>query len=103
MVPDRFYFRRFLNRPGHHGGAYLLASVEDTSRRDDDGESGAWIEFELADCSRRVRLEFPLGTRRDRLNSTRKAHLLLTAVEAFVAAVDEEARLSDERADKRQR
>ena len=28
-MPNRFYIRRFLNRPGHHAGAYVLAHVED--------------------------------------------------------------------------
>lgn len=33
MPRDRMYVRRFLNEPGHHGGAYLLLSVPDTEAR----------------------------------------------------------------------
>jgi hypothetical protein len=95
-VSNRFYVRRFLNQPGHHGGGYLLASVEDTSRADDP-EAESWIEFELADCSRRISLEFPLRTRRDRRNSLRKARLLADVVSRFVAALEQEADLAERR------
>jgi hypothetical protein len=96
VVPNRFYIRRFLNRPGYHAGAYLLAYVQDTSESsDDDAES--WVEFELADCSRRVSLDFSLRSRPERRNSLYKARLLLRTLEAFVAALEAEARLADER------
>jgi hypothetical protein len=59
MPRERLYVRRFLNEPGHHGGAYLLLSVPDT-----EGEGGSYVEsnvrFEIADCARNVQLEFPL-------------------------------------------
>ncbi|HET9870980.1 MAG TPA: hypothetical protein VFP89_00090 [Propionibacteriaceae bacterium] len=35
-MPNRYYTRRFLNKRGHHAGAYILAFVEDTSRRKKD-------------------------------------------------------------------
>ncbi len=93
-MPNRFYVRRFLNRPGHHAGGYVLASVEDTSRADDDI---AWVEFALADCSRRVSLDFPLATRSERSNSVRKARMLLGVLEAFVEALEAEAALVEAR------
>ena len=59
MPRDRMYVRRFLNEPGHHGGAYLLLSVPDT-----EGAPGSYVEssvrFEIAHCARNVQLEFPL-------------------------------------------
>lgn len=95
-MPNRFYVRRFLNRAGHHGGGYLLASVPDTSHDRADADP-SWVEFELADCSRRVSLEFPLETRGDRQNSLHKAHLLLREIGAFVEALEAEAALAEER------
>ena len=32
-MPNRYYTRRFLNKRGHHSGGYILAFVEDTSKR----------------------------------------------------------------------
>jgi hypothetical protein len=95
-VPNRFYIRRFLNRPGHHGGAYVLASVEDTTKHKlEDGD--AWAEFELSDCSRRVSLEFPMSTKGERRNSLRKARLVAKAAADFAAALEAEAGLSAKR------
>ena len=44
-MPNRYYVRKFLNRPGHQGGAYVLASVEDTSKSSDARES-AFADFQ---------------------------------------------------------
>jgi hypothetical protein len=96
---NRFYTRRFLNHPGHHAGAYILAVVEETDAADLD----AWcdVTLELTDCSRRVSFDFPLDSEDDRRNSVHKARVLareLTrfaeelAVEADVAARREAAR-----------
>ncbi len=75
MPRDRMYVRRFLNEPGHHGGAYLLLSVPDT-----EGARGSYVEssvrFEIADCARNVQLEFPLHDVTARRNSLKKARLL---------------------------
>src|SRR6266542_5267018 len=66
--------RRFLNLPGFHGGAYVVAYVEDTSsreltKRDPLGYEGSRyfnpqprIILEIADCSERVNLEFELDS-----------------------------------------
>jgi hypothetical protein len=60
----RVDMRRFLNLPGFHGGAHILAYVEDTSdreitKRDLFGYEGSRyvnprIILEIADCSERV-------------------------------------------------
>ena len=96
-MPNRFYVRDFLNLPEHHAGAYVLARVEDTSTRAADEGDWVDVDFELADCSRRINLEFPLSSRSARRNSLWKARLLLDVVQRFVAALEEEARLADER------
>ncbi|MGH8985557.1 MAG: hypothetical protein ACRDY6_16990 [Acidimicrobiia bacterium] len=86
---NRFYARRFLNSPGHHAGAYVLAVVEQT--RSDDADPYPEIFFELADCSRHVALDFPLTTASSRRNSVRKARLLADAATRFADALEAEA------------
>ena len=63
----------FLSLPGFHGGAYVVAYVEDTSareltKRDPFGYEGSRyvnpqprIILEIADCSNRINLEFELA------------------------------------------
>jgi hypothetical protein len=103
MVPTyRFYVRRFLNRRGHQAGAYLLASVRDTSR-----ERGSYVEpdveFDLADCNRVVSLDFPLYTERERRNSLAKVALLADVVARFRDALEAEAEAVARREAERER
>jgi hypothetical protein len=87
---NRFYVRKFLNRPGHHAGAYVLAVVE-SALPTDDPDRYLEIDLEIADCSRRVNLEFPPWNARDRANSVRKARLLAEVLAEFADAVEAEA------------
>lgn len=63
--------RRFLNYPGFHDGAYIVAYVEDTRPRRikpprnprafaADPVPRARTILEIADCGERINLEFPL-------------------------------------------
>ena len=95
-MPHRYYTRRFLNRRGHHAGAYVLASVEDTTRRKPDDD--AWVEtdFVLSDCGRQIQLDFdvdPAGLP----NSLHKVDVLLDTLTRFRAALVEEGRRAAER------
>jgi len=91
MAHDRMYVRRFLNEPGHHGGAYLLLSVPDT-----ESARGSYVEssvrFEIADCARNVQLEFPLHDAAARRNSLLKARLLSSVLQDFERALSAEAK-----------
>jgi len=93
MPRERLYVRRFLNAPGHHGGAYLLLSVSDT-----EGEAGSYVEshvrFEIADCVRNVQLDFPLHDADARRNSLRKARLLTSGLRRFEQALAAEAKVA---------
>jgi len=93
MPRERLYVRRFLNAPGHHGGAYLLLSVSDT-----EDEGGSYVEspvrFEIADCARNVQLDFPLHGADARRNSLRKARLLSSALQDFERALSAEAKVA---------
>src|SRR6476660_5379184 len=86
--------RVFLNLPGFHGGAYILAYVEDTSDRglvecDDPAciqcprNFEPRIILELADCYRRIELEFELDSEAERANSLHKLDTLLAALRVF--------------------
>lgn len=92
--------RTLLNLPGFHGGAFVYAYVEDTSERPRHGAGCAddcsacrnfepFVELEIADCSRRISLEFDLDSAEGRENSLHKLDTLVSALrlfrEAFVA------------------
>jgi hypothetical protein len=101
--------RRFLNLPGFHGGAYVVAYVEDTSgreftKRDPFGYEGSRfvnpqprLILEIADCSSRINLEFELDSELDVENSLHKIDVLVAALAEFRAGLVEEARLYRER------
>lgn len=105
----RVEVRRFLNLPGFHGGAYVVAYVEDTSsreltKRDPFGYEGnryvnpqPRIILEIADCSERINLEFELHSALDVENSLHKVDVLVAALAEFRAGLVEEARLYRER------
>src|SRR5438132_11542078 len=95
--------RWFLNLPGFHGGAYVVAYVEDTSacapRRDpycDDGCSCCPENFEprlileIADCYERVNLEFDVDGELARANSLHKLDTLISALRVFRSGVEAE-------------
>ena len=95
--------RRFLNLPGFHGGAYVVAYVEDTSdrditKRDPFGYEGSRYTnpqprtiLEIGDCSNRISLEFELDSELDVENSLHKVDVLVAALAEFRAGLVEEA------------
>jgi hypothetical protein len=94
--------RQFLNLPGFHDGAYVVAYVEDTSRREAKAVGGRRGEryvnlhprviLEIADCSRRINLEFDLASELDVENSLHKVDVLAEALAEFRAGLVDEAR-----------
>jgi hypothetical protein len=97
--------RRFLNLPGFHGGAYVVAYVEDTShrkitKRDLFGyESTRWINprprilLEISDCSNRIELEFEIDSELHLENSLHKLDALTSALAELRNGLVEEGRL----------
>jgi hypothetical protein len=92
--------RRFLNLPGFHGNAYVVAYVEDTSDRvpeydpycDDDCQQCPHnfeprMILEIADCSDRINLEFDVDTEAGRANSLHKLDTLIAALRVFRAGI----------------
>jgi hypothetical protein len=95
--------RWFLNLPGFHGGAYVVAYVEDTT--DCGPRSEPYCEndcpdclhnfeprliLEIADCYKRVNLDFDLDLEEARVNSLHKLDTLISALRVFRKGLVEE-------------
>lgn len=96
-MKKKFYRRLWLNKPGFHSSAHVIARVAQEIRK--DKKTGkVWKEidasFLISDCSRNVSLDFSVygeGARYDRelKNTIYKAHTLLHVVQDFIAALEE--------------
>ena len=95
--------RWFLNLPGFHGGAYVMAFVEDTSKcgprhwpdcDDDCPDCPENFEprtiLEISDCSERIELWFEIDSERRRANSLHKLDTLIAALRVFRKGLEEE-------------
>jgi hypothetical protein len=104
--------RAFLNLPGFHGGAYVVAFVEDTSECgprvdpycyecEDGDECMHNFEprtiLEIADCSKRVNLEFDVESEEERQNSLHKLDTLIAALRVFRTGLEQEFEHYDRR------
>jgi hypothetical protein len=96
--------RHFLNLPGFHDGAYVVAYVEDTSERAFRPDKKRRIYnfeprliLELADCTGRINLEFDVHSALARKNSFHKVDTLIAALVAFQTGLAEECALYRER------
>ena len=94
MSYRRFYRRRFLNRPRHHAGAYVLADCSIESYRNGPEISA---DLTIGDCGRIVSLNFNGWDKSSTSNALSKARALRTVVDEFcdaleAAAVEVEAR-----------
>jgi hypothetical protein len=98
-MPYRVRIRKFLNKPGFHAGAYVLAEVEDSTKRK-KGKHG-WpyvhVDLTLADCSRVVSFDFDLSSAKQRANSLHKIDILVESLTQFRDALRAEADLAAER------
>lgn len=84
----RFYRRRFLNRRGHHAGAYVLAdcTVEEWAK-----DVSVDATLTIADCSRLVTLDFSFGSsdHAQASNAFHKARELKEVLDDFIVALGE--------------
>jgi hypothetical protein len=97
--------RWFLNLPGFHGGAYVVAYVEDTSDRkagpkewceheeceDCPHNFGPRTILEISDCSKRIELEFEIHSEARRANSLYKLDTLIAALRVFRKGLEAES------------
>jgi hypothetical protein len=79
--------RAFLNPVSTNHTSYVLAFVE--SSRSGEYKFGSNL-IHLADCDRRVQIEFFLGTERDREISLKKINLLIDTFTRFRDALSQE-------------
>jgi len=102
--------RWFLNLPGFHGGAHVVAYVEDTRERDlmvnvdcDEDCTRCPYNFEprmileIADCNDSISLDFDVDTEAGRANSLHKLDTLISALRVFRAGVVAESEPYDRR------
>jgi hypothetical protein len=97
--------RWFLNLPGCHAGAYVAVYVEDTTDRglmpDPHAERPynfePRMELEIADCSRRINLEFDVDSKAGRANSLHKLDTLVAALRVFREGLEAEFEPYDRR------
>ena len=95
--------RWFLNLPGFHGGAYVLAYLEDTDGLPPRPER--WCEdtcldcphnfepmfkLEISDCYERINLEFNFDSEEGRRNSLHKLDTLIAALRVFRTGLEQE-------------
>ncbi len=87
----RFYRRRFLNKRGHHAGAYVLAEVSLERHALHAGSRvesvDAWLT--VADCARVTQLDFTANSPSEANNALHKARELREVVVDFTAALEE--------------
>ena len=85
----RFYRRTFLNRRGHHAGAYVIADLSMESYLSDGVPTREVSgEFTVADCGRVVGLDFTVRDVATARNSLHKARLLAKIAAEFTAALE---------------
>ena len=92
---SKFLYRKrvFLTPMSTGQTSYVFAEVESS-----DGGEYKWGHYmlSLADCRRRIELEFFLGTARARRQSLAKLDLLLQVLNAFRTALSSESQLISE-------
>lgn len=89
MASLTFYRRYFLNRRGHHGGAFILADVHSENYVSDGHPLQDVCAFvTIADCSRVVSLDFDVHTMADVQNALHKARVLRQVINDFVDALE---------------
>lgn len=88
MASRAFYRRRFLNRRGHHAGAYLLAECK-------VARGQAWSELDafvtISDCSRVVTIDLSGTTTFEINNALFKARILRDGLVDLTAALEQKA------------
>lgn len=85
MAVKAFYRRRFLNRRGHHAGAYVIAECRLETYR---GSQEVDAALTIADCNRIAVLDFSIARKTDAVNALHKARLLRDIVAEFTAALE---------------
>lgn len=92
--------RLFLSPISSGHTSYIFTEAE--SSRDGEYKWGHYM-LTLADCRRRIQLEFFLGTKRARQRSLKKINLLIDVLTRFRDALIRESELIDKAAERKKR
>lgn len=85
MGSKPFYRRRFLNRRGHHAGAFVLAECKIETWQD---RAGLDAFVTIADCSRVVTLDLSGATTSEISNALFKARILRDTLVDLTATLE---------------
>jgi len=88
-----FNKREFINKPGHHSMAHIIASIVKSNHGNENIEEGdSWVEIDLslADCSRTINLSIDYGNKEERDNSLYKVDVLINTLTDFRSALEKE-------------
>ena len=88
MGSKPFYRRRFLNRRGHHAGAFVLAECRIETWQD---QAGLDASVTIADCNRMVTLDLSGTTTSEISNALFKARILRDTLVDLTAALEQMA------------
>jgi len=91
-----FERKEFLNLPGHHGMANIVAYiVDDKWDKSDKLERDVDIKLDIADCSRVISMSIDDYSKDDRENSLYKVDTLIEVLSDFKKALKKEFKLQD--------
>jgi hypothetical protein len=90
MDQFRYYKRTFLSPPASDTTSYIVARVE--SSREGTYAFGTNL-LDIADCDRRISIEFFLGNPLARRRSLAKARLLINVITTFYESLVQESKL----------
>ena len=89
MAFRRFYRRTFLNRRGHHAGAYALADITtEPGFTPDEQAKRVSARLTIADCGRVVTLDLDADTPAEARNALHKVRLLRDILDQSVDALE---------------
>ena len=85
-----FSKREFLNLPGHHSMANIVADIKKYSGDEEKGERWIEIHVGIADCNRTISLAFDYDDKEGRDNSLHKVDTLINTLTEFREALEKE-------------
>lgn len=91
-MANRFYIRKFFNRPGYHSTGFIYGYVAKTTNR----RSYLDATLTLGDCSRQITLDFD-HDKRGRKNTMYKLDTIIEALTKFKEALLTEYEAIDQR------
>lgn len=87
-MANRFYIRKFFNKPGYHSTGFIYAYVAKSTKKSlRNGGGYVSCDLTIGDCSRQISLDFDHYSKKDRENSLYKIDTILGAITKFREAL----------------